>query len=98
MPPEVKLVTTQTVSFWVLKSPLARQSMVGSRRLASMTYWIWVGVPAVMLESVQAASFWMECFSWERSFGKAGGGGLGENSSKKKFFKKKFSKNYSRPQ
>ncbi|KAF3846895.1 hypothetical protein F7725_003973 [Dissostichus mawsoni] len=36
---------------------------------ASMTSWIWVSLPAVTLDSVQAASFWMLAFLWRSSAG-----------------------------
>ena len=37
-----------------------------------MTAWIWEGVPAVMLERVQVASFWMDFLAWVRRFSKWG--------------------------
>lgn len=38
-------------------------------RPALMTSWIWVSLPAVTLDRVQAASFWMLDLWWRRSAG-----------------------------
>lgn len=47
----------QQASFLVLKSPFDRRLISGGMMLASITAWIWVELPAVMLEIVQQASF-----------------------------------------
>lgn len=47
----------------------SRTSTRTGTRPASITSWIWVSLPAVMLDSVQAASFWMLALSWHSRAG-----------------------------
>lgn len=60
-----------------MKYSLAKQMKAHTRtstltkwgmRPALMTSWIWVSLPAVMLDRVQAASFWMLALLWQSNW------------------------------
>jgi len=62
----------QHASFFVLNSPCWSKWMRGGIRFASITDWIWLGFPAVMLDIVQHASFRIASFKLERRLNNAG--------------------------
>ena len=56
LPPEVKLKTLQAASFFVREQPFWRQYSRDGNIFESITVWIWLWFPAVILDKVQQVS------------------------------------------
>mmetsp|Transcript_12730 Transcript_12730/g.29953 ORF Transcript_12730/g.29953 Transcript_12730/m.29953 type:complete len:222 (-) Transcript_12730:19-684(-) len=73
VPPEVAFAMAQAASFFTtISASPDRKATSNGTNPASITAWIWSLLPAVMLETVQQASFWMPFLEWLSSFKRHG--------------------------